>query len=51
MELQNKFVTSCKAVLVSCNNHSLNLAGLHAASVGTKSMTFLALCKMDTNCS
>lgn len=29
-----------KAVFVSCNNHSLNLAGVHAASVGTKSVTF-----------
>lgn len=29
-----------KAVFVPCNNHSLNLAGVHAASVGVKSVTF-----------
>lgn len=29
-----------KAVFVPCNNHSLNLAGVHAATVGTKSVTF-----------
>ena len=29
-----------KAVFVPCNNHSLNLAGVHAASVGIKSVTF-----------
>lgn len=29
-----------KAVFVPCNNHSLNLAGVHAVGVGTKSVTF-----------
>ncbi|XP_069077657.1 zinc finger MYM-type protein 1-like [Pleurodeles waltl] len=29
-----------KAMFVPCNNHSLNLAGMHAVGVGTKSVTF-----------
>jgi len=29
-----------KAVFVPCNNHSLNLAGVHAVGVGTQSVTF-----------
>ncbi|KAJ1144416.1 hypothetical protein NDU88_010715 [Pleurodeles waltl] len=29
-----------KALFVPCNNHSLNLAGMHAVGVGTKSVTF-----------
>ena len=32
-----------KAVFISCNNHSLNLAGVHAASVGTQSITFFGI--------
>ena len=30
-----------KAVFVPCNNHSLNLAGVHAVGVGTQSVTFI----------
>lgn len=32
-----------KALFVPCNNHCLNLAGVHAAGVGTQSLTFFGI--------
>ena len=38
-----------KAVFVPCNNHSLNLAGVHAVGAGTQSVTFFGIVGKGVN--